>query len=278
MNRLAVAAIALCCAAPAFAEQEPDAEGCKDSPLVARFPGMRLNSCEDKDFDQVTLPVGVGSDKALIEKPLEGHVQTYYYSGMPANKSPLQVARNFENALKKGGAKITVPSDTTQYNWQVTAFFEAKKLWVNLEIGGDGYKETLVALKQMEQEVEATSESMMEEIGKSGRVAVYGINFDTGKATITKDSKKVLEQVRKLLTDNDGLKLRIEGHTDNVGKDQENLALSKQRAAAVKAWLVKNGVEPERLTTDGFGSKKPLGDNKTDEGKAKNRRVELVKV
>ena len=64
----------------------------------------------------------------------------------------------------------------------------------------------------------------------------------------------------------------------SVGTSAENLALSKKRAQAVKEWLVKKGVEATRLTTEGFGDKKPVGDNKTDEGKAKNRRVELVKL
>lgn len=82
----------------------------------------------------------------------------------------------------------------------------------------------------------------------------------------------------KLLTENADLKLRVEGHTDNQGKSKDKLALSKKRAQAVKDWLVKKGVEAARLTTEGFGDQKPVGDNKTDEGKAKNRRVELVKL
>ena len=115
-------------------------------------------------------------------------------------------------------------------------------------------------------------------MNKSGHVAVYGINFETGKAAITPDSAKVLEQIVQLLKDNPDLKLRVEGHTDNVGKGKENVELSKKRAAAVKEWLAKGGVEAGRLTTEGFGDKKPVADNKDDEGRAKNRRVELVKM
>ena len=94
----------------------------------------------------------------------------------------------------------------------------------------------------------------------------------------TDDSAKALGEVAKLLKENADLKLRVEGHTDNVGKSKDNLELSKKRAAAVKDWLSENGVEASRLATEGFGDKKPVADNSTEEGRAKNRRVELVKI
>jgi outer membrane protein OmpA-like peptidoglycan-associated protein len=110
-------------------------------------------------------------------------------------------------------------------------------------------------------------------------VVVYGINFDTGKATIKPDSEKALKEVGRLLTDNPGLKLLIEGHTDNVGDKQDNQKLSEDRAAAVKDYLIKNyQVAADRLSTKGFGDRKPVADNNTEKGKAKNRRVELVKM
>src|SRR5947209_6537103 len=130
----------------------------------------------------------------------------------------------------------------------------------------------------MEQEVTAYASAMGDEIKKSGHVAVYGINFDTGKATIQPSSESVLNEIVKLLQDNADLKLRVEGHTDNVGAAAANQTLSEKRAQAVVAWLTGHGIAANRLTAKGFGATKPVADNGTDEGKAKNRRVELAKI
>ena len=129
----------------------------------------------------------------------------------------------------------------------------------------------------MEEVYSVDAAGLYDEIARTGRVAVYGINFDTGKASLTTDSEAVLGEVRKLLDQHADLKLKIEGHTDNVGKSAANKKLSEDRAAAVRAWLVAKGVKAERLSTAGFGDAKPVSDNDSDEGRAKNRRVELVK-
>jgi outer membrane protein OmpA-like peptidoglycan-associated protein len=137
----------------------------------------------------------------------------------------------------------------------------------------------VVDVAAMGQKVEIDADYLAGEIDKTGRVAVYGINFATGKADITADSAKVLAEIGSLLARKPDWRLRVEGHTDNVGSAKSNQELSGKRAQAVKAWLgSKHGVPPERLETQGFGDTKPVADNKTDEGRAKNRRVELVKL
>jgi outer membrane protein OmpA-like peptidoglycan-associated protein len=108
-------------------------------------------------------------------------------------------------------------------------------------------------------------------------VAVYGIHFDTGKAAILPDSENILGEIVKLLQQNEDLKLLVEGHTDNQGNAAANQALSEKRAQAVVAWLTAHGVQAARLSAKGFGRTKPLTDNGTEDGRAKNRRVELVK-
>lgn len=119
---------------------------------------------------------------------------------------------------------------------------------------------------------------MEKQIQEKGQVSVYGINFDTGKADVRKDSVKVLAEIGKLLIKNDAMKLRIEGHTDNVGSAEMNLKLSKERAAKVKTYLVETfGIDAGRLTTEGYGFSKPVASNDTELGRALNRRVELVK-
>jgi outer membrane protein OmpA-like peptidoglycan-associated protein len=119
---------------------------------------------------------------------------------------------------------------------------------------------------------------MAEEIAKTGHIALYGISFDTGKAIITAGSESALQEVAKLLAANADWKLRVEGHTDNVGAKAANQTLSEQRAKAVVAWLTSHGVAAAGLTAQGFGDSKPVADNTSDAGRAQNRRVELVKA
>jgi outer membrane protein OmpA-like peptidoglycan-associated protein len=145
--------------------------------------------------------------------------------------------------------------------------------------GGDSARLVVVEAEAMEQKVALDASAMQAEIEKSGHVALHGINFETGKATITADSAATLQQIADLLSHNDGWKLRIEGHTDDVGKPKDNLALSRKRADAVRDWLVANAkVAGARLDTKGLGDTKPVTANDTDDGRAKNRRVELVKI
>jgi outer membrane protein OmpA-like peptidoglycan-associated protein len=113
---------------------------------------------------------------------------------------------------------------------------------------------------------------------QSGSAQVYGIYFDFASATIRPQSKAVLDEIAKAMTDNPEWKLSIEGHTDNIGGDASNLELSKRRAAAVKRALTEQyRIAASRFTTAGFGASRPVDTNDTLEGRARNRRVELVR-
>lgn len=126
--------------------------------------------------------------------------------------------------------------------------------------------------------VVVTSDEMAKALAAEGRIALYGIYFDTNKSTVKPESRPTLEQIAKLLKDAPALKLQVVGHTDNVGGADANLALSKRRADAVVTALVEDfGVDAQRLASSGAGMTRPVGDNATEEGRAKNRRVELVK-
>jgi OmpA-OmpF porin, OOP family len=140
------------------------------------------------------------------------------------------------------------------------------------------YYQTIVHLKEMQQEVVADAATMDNEIKQSGHVAVYGIHFNTGKADILPDSESTLNEIVKLMQQDAALKVRVEGHTDNQGNASANQALSEKRAQSVVAWLTAHGVAAARLTAKGFGQTKPVADNSTEEGRAKNRRVELAKL
>jgi OmpA-OmpF porin, OOP family len=119
---------------------------------------------------------------------------------------------------------------------------------------------------------------MSSALADAGKVALYGINFDTDKDTLGPDSEPTLKEIGKLLADNPGLNLHVVGHTDNQGKPDYNLDLSRRRAAAVQRVLTSQyGVAANRLDAFGCGPYAPAASNDTEQGRAKNRRVELVK-
>jgi len=125
--------------------------------------------------------------------------------------------------------------------------------------------------------VVVSSDEMSKAIAATGRVALYGILFDFNKADLKPESKPALAEIAKLLTQEPGLKLHVVGHTDNVGGFEFNLGLSKRRADAVVAALTREyGIAASRLTPNGVASLAPVAVNTTEEGRAKNRRVELV--
>ena len=107
------------------------------------------------------------------------------------------------------------------------------------------------------------------------KIVLRGVNFDFNKSNIRADAAPILKEAATILKDNASLKVSVEGHTDSKGSDDYNLKLSMQRAAAVKAFLVKEGIADSRLTTRGLGESQPVASNDTDDGRAQNRRVEL---
>jgi len=137
----------------------------------------------------------------------------------------------------------------------------------------------VIAPEQMEEKMTfINAQEMSRSLEDSGKVALYGLYFDTGKDTLRPDSQPTLQEIAKLLTANPQLKIRVVGHTDNQGKPDYNLDLSRRRAASVLRELTsKNGIAADRLDSFGCGLYAPVASNESEEGRAKNRRVELVK-
>jgi OOP family OmpA-OmpF porin len=248
-----------------------DAEGCKDSPIITRMPGSTIHNCENKEYEQVKMPVGKNKDGEVTEKTLEGEFHSWDY-GTREGVSEIQVFRNFETALKQAGMKIVYEDSPGT----ITA--NRGDTWYWLQNSGSYYYQTLLTVQSMQQEVTADASSIADELSKSGHIALYGIHFETAKATILPDSDTVLAEVAKMLQQNPDVKVSIEGHTDNVGSASANQTLSEKRAQAVVAWLTSHGIEGSRLQAKGWGASKPVDDNATEDGRAKNRRVELVKI
>jgi OOP family OmpA-OmpF porin len=135
----------------------------------------------------------------------------------------------------------------------------------------------IIETAPMKQKLEFSADEMADQLAASGTVTLYGVLFDTGKTEIQPASNALLDEVANLLKKDAALKLRISGHTDNVGAKAANLTLSRGRANAVKTALVSRGVAADRLSADGFGDAKPVADNGAEEGRRQNRRVELAK-
>lgn len=173
-------------------------------------------------------------------------------------------------------------SSSLDANLEATYYLSTKEkeYWVQLTsfAGTDNAIEAfslnILEMNAMKQEVDATE--MFEEINKSGFVALY-INFETGKSAIKTESQPIIDQIYEMLKQNPDLKISIEGHTDNVGTTQSNQTLSDARAKSVMNALISKGIIASRLKSKGWGMTKPVADNSTEEGKAKNRRVEIVK-
>jgi OOP family OmpA-OmpF porin len=250
-----------------FAGDEP---GCSDHPLLTRVKGFSITECSKQDFGEEEMYYA--DDKSRM---VEGKrtVISYTLDEGAATVSELQVRRNYANAITRLGGKLI-------YDSKFDAYMKLEKggseTWVRVQVfdGAGGYTLYIVEVEAMRQDV--TAADMMQALNDKGSVALY-INFDTDKAVIKAESQLIIDQIIALLKENPSLKISIEGHTDNTGTAQRNKILSEQRAQSVLNAVLKGGIEKERLSSKGWGQDKPIADNKTEEGKAKNRRVEIVK-
>lgn len=298
MLRVLLALISLVCfAAPARAQE--DGEGCKDHPLFNRLAGFYIYNCDSSQFDLKRFPQGPLANTPEGEKrakpvDVEGPFWKTAYSlqdGKP-RPSALQIMRNFENAAKKAGGTIEgqypgwcegmlddslkIGNGCTNYGVSMRFAKGGKETWAYAQPGSEPGSYTLVIVEREAMKQEIVANELIDKINKDGFVALY-INFDTGKAVVKPDSEDTLNQVAEALKGAPDLKIEVGGHTDNVGTADANLRLSEDRAKAVAAALTARGVAASRLTAKGYGQSSPVADNRTEDGRAKNRRVELVK-
>ncbi len=257
-----------------LAAAEPDRPGCADHPLFpTRMPDFYIAQCEKKDFE--------GYDFLVAKGPRHREEGRYTYltfqlaKGRP-DASGVAVVRNYETALTRIGGTIAASDPQRWVNGHVTV--DGREVWAQAEKGNGKIWLRIVEKQAMRQHVVADAAAFAEGLKATGHVAVYGIHFDTGKAVVKPESRPALEEVARLLKADAGLRLWVVGHTDSVGKVEDNLRLAQARAEAVAAELAaSHGIAPARLKGYGVGPLAPVADNGTDEGRAKNRRVELVK-
>jgi len=278
---LALASIlGLFCAPLAAQDEEPEVRA-KDTPYFSGMPNYKIGDSGDKKFADYRF--FNGKDCTTVEGKRFYRAYTLQEDAEAA--SDLQISRNYANAVKNMGGTVLFEglcegadcAENCGYQMMVGKVLKGgSELWVEVVPFNDGndYYLTVVAKESMTQDV--TASAMLDALNKDGRVALY-INFDTGKATIRPDSKPIVEQIVQMMKANGALELSVEGHTDNVGDAKSNQTLSENRAKAVVAALVAQGIEAKRLSAAGHGQDKPVADNSSEEGRAKNRRVELAK-
>ena len=281
MKKILISLILLIALA-SIANAQEDAAKCKDHQLLTRLENFYISGCEE-NYNELQLRTSKSKTEAK-----EGDIFHIYYrynfdAGVKA-KSALQIIRNYEAAITKNGGKLIYKnSNGMEASVEATFYLSTKEreYWVQLTsfAGTDNDIEAfalnVLAMKPMKQEVSASD--MLTALKTSGHVALY-INFDTGNAAIRTESRPIIDEIVAMLKQNPSLKLAIEGHTDTVGNAQSNKTLSERRARAVMDAIVKQGIDAKRLSSAGFGPDKPLADDKTEEGRAKNRRVEIEVV
>ncbi len=199
--------------------------------------------------------------------------QLYYWSSMQ------QQAYVFSQT-NKDGKTVSVAVTVGDFKGPTDFTFPAQNKPVHFDNGQLAVVVDVVTSKQMQNSmVTGKSEDMAKAIKDTGKVDIYGITFDVDKTDIKSESTPTLDEVAKLLKSDPSLKLEIAGHTDNTGDKSHNQVLSEGRANGVMIALVsKYGIDPTRLKAKGYGDTKPVASNDTEDGKAKNRRVELRKI
>ena len=273
MRIRSVVLVALLSPAIAFAVK-PDKPGCKDHALFpTRMPNYYIAACEAKEFASWPFKLQKGKTRTVEGKYT---FVTYAVDDRKDDQTGEAVVRNYENALKKIGGTVadSVP------NWWVngSVVVDGREVWAEAERGNGKIWLRIVEKQEMVQHVVADAASFRDGLKTSGHVAVEGIYFDTGKSVVKPESTPALQEVAKLLAADPSLKLWVVGHTDSVGSVDANMKLAQARAEAVAAALAtSHGVAPARLKGYGVGPLAPIASNDAEDGRAKNRRVELVK-
>ena len=284
MTRIAAVrlAVTMLVAMPFAAFAQQDVARSKDHPLLTRYPGSHIVEYE-KNYNAVEFTTGM-KDGSPQKKSVEGDATsiTYFHNSVEKQPSALQLLRNYQNAVKGIGGETVyerMPKDGDGGEITMKVATGGKEVWVRVEPGifsapTQSYRLQVVEVAGMQQVV--TANKLLDELNRNGFIALY-INFDTGKAELKPDGRATVAEIVKMMKAAPTMKVAIEGHTDNVGQPAANKALSEARARSVMAAVAAGGVEASRLSAAGFGQEKPIADNRGEEGRAKNRRVELVK-
>ncbi len=271
----------MACAWNAFAGDSRDIAGSKDHPLLTRYPGSFITEYKHNyDASEFTVGTDGGAPK---HQRIEGDrtFLRYFYDSPEHQPSALELIRNYQNAIKAIGGEVVyerLPTDDDLGETTLKVDTGGKEFWIKVapEFGAptQNYTLDIVEIAAMSQVVSANK--MLDELNKNGYIALY-INFDTNKWDLKDDGRATVKEIVAMMKASPSLKLSVEGHTDNVGSAPANKTLSENRARSVMNAIVAGGIDASRLSAVGYGQERPIADNRSEEGRAKNRRVELVK-
>jgi outer membrane protein OmpA-like peptidoglycan-associated protein len=244
-----------------------------DHPLLSRMPGFHIDDSEEREFDAYEFK---GPDGEPIQLEGRWYYIDYGVDDDARTPSELQILRNHTDAIEEIGGTVLFTDDANAY-LKVAA--EGKETWAHVRVYNQAtsYSLYIIEREAMVQEITADAASMARDLATAGKVTIYGIFFDFDKADIKPESEPALREIGKLLRERSDLKLHVVGHTDNIGGLDYNLDLSRRRAEAVVGVLrSQHGIARDRLRPAGLGPLAPAATNATEEGRALNRRVELV--
>lgn len=308
---LILAVAALMISTDLFAQRTTDIEGSKDYSLISRFKGSVIEWYQVKNFDRYYMLSLKGN--TLDKYEIDGKITRIQFSSQP-DHSVFEIYKSYEMALKNAEFDILLTLDKTNCGVNLSeCLYIAEFNGLNALPAGPSlkpdYKEGKFAYLSAKKKIDdkdvyivvyitewhyplitfdaievqsmekglVTVNDLKTNIAQSGHIAIYDIHFDTGKSEVKPESAEALKNIAEYLNANKDNKYIIVGHTDNVGNFEDNIKLSKKRAEAVKNELVsKYGVKAEQLKSYGVGSTAPVATNSTDEGRAKNRRVEII--
>lgn len=274
------AAVLSACMNAAIAEQV------SEHPLIRPFPGAVLHerSSVYKNFEVYDFQVKNPQTGKAEKQTVKGEYRRllYYLQREDGSRnttvSRVEYFENFKAAALEQGGEIKW-EDSRGLVFSIPRE-DGSVTWCRVEASAGAGSTTLVIIdaKPLEKTLEFGPVQMKAALDAEGRIALYGILFDYDKASLQPSSNKQLHNVLMLLLDNSELNLEIQGHTDSDGNEDYNLQLSQERAESVLKYFVLFGVDPTRLQARGYGESAPVAPNDTDENKAKNRRVELVRL
>ena len=254
-----------------------DSTDVNDPPGLPRFSGYVISGGVSRESGSHDFSDGQGGTTTRDGAEWEINYSLKDGAKVP---SPLEVFRHFESAFKKkGGTTLFKKLDASGGEGVLKVpLGGGADRWLHIVINNDAQQLIFHVIddRRFAPRSELTAAEMAHALERDGRFTLRGVLFEDGKDTLKHESDPVLAELTSLLVGDDALKLSIEAHTDDVG-GKANVALSKRRAESVRKYLVGRGIEGARLKTAGYGATRPASPDLTEEGRAQNRRIELIR-